>query len=102
MYLRKDSHQIKIKLVSSIFLISLIKKMKRPGKVPVEELSKNKLFFELNGLREQHYERPTFSMFLTTPPVSALGAFFYPSVFSPESSHQSTSGEPSTGFPQEC
>lgn len=75
--------------------------MKIPGRVQVEELSKNKLFFELNGLREEHYERPSFIMFLTTLPVSALGVSFYPSVFSPESSHHSTSGVPSTGFRQE-
>lgn len=91
--------------------------MRRPGRVQVEGLSKNKFFFELSnsltrvlGLREHYCLRPTartvvypsHNMFLTTLPVSAHGVLFDPSVFSLEQSHHSTSEVPSTGFLQEC
>lgn len=104
MYLRKDSQ-----LVSFSFPFSLIKKIKRPGKVPGEGLSKQKLF-ELSGDLEYLFQRaplstdrkarhpPGLNMLLTALPVSAPGVLFDPSVFSPELSHHSTSEVPSTGF----
>lgn len=55
MYLRKDSQ-----LVSFSFPFSLIKKIKRPGKVPGEGLSKQKLF-ELSGNLEYLFQRAPLS-----------------------------------------
>lgn len=100
MYLKKKIFIIVvIKLLFLIFPFSLIKKMRRPGRVQVERLSKNKFFFELSvsliqvlGLREHYCLRPaartvvypSLNMFLTTLPVSAHGVLFDPSVFSLE------------------
>lgn len=83
MYLKKKIFIIVvIKLLFLIFLFSLIKKMRRPGRVQVERLSKNKFFFELSvsliqvlGLREHYCLRPAARTSYTLVLICSLPLF---------------------------